>query len=408
VTLDEHELRAAAERSTGLGDWGDDESWTVGLGVLVAALDQLGAEPALLQSARDELVSKLEIRLRLVADERRHPEVTSERIERPLIVVGLPRTGTSILFNLLSLDPVARPPQRWEATSPWPAPERTTYDSDPRIAAMESAIEALLATTPELRAIHPYGARQPVECTVIMVLHFASTLFWTRFDVPRFGRWLIDERVPGLYRTHERVLQQLQWKGPRGRWTLKSPQHLFDLEGLLETYPDACLVQTHREPARTMASLSSLVAAVRRSSAGDSGTNGRESSGIHGYGLEADPHAVGRSVVELWGAALERATISRRNPRIDQAVIDVAYRDTVTDPVGTVRRIYDRFGLPFTREHADRIGRHMEETKPERRGEHRYTLEEYGLDRERLAASFPAYRSRFGELLGEPAPASVS
>jgi hypothetical protein len=163
----------------------------------------------------------------------------------------------------------------------------------------------------------------------------------------------------------------------------------LNLGGLLEVYPDACLVQTHREPARSFASLASVISTTRALEAQRAG------------GAKPDRKAIGRSVRQLWGAGLERATTVRRDPRIDRAVLDIAYGDTVGDPVGTVKRIYERFDLPFTPQLADRIDQHLAETAKARSG-HRYTLEEFGLERAEIETSLPAYRARFGELLGEP------
>jgi hypothetical protein len=386
-------LLEEAERETGLSDWGDDQSWRGCLAVLVDSINAMQAPVDVIEPGRLDLVRLLATRLRLVEDERRHPEVAAQEIDRPVIVIGLPRTGTTILFDLLALDPAARAPQTWEVRWPWPAPERESYTTDPRIAELQAAFDAMTTAAPEVKPLHPWRATLPEECNTIMIYHFASVTFWARLHVPKYVDWLLAERAPGVYRTHKRILQQLQWKGPRGRWTLKSPAHQLDLEGLLATYPDACLIQTHREPARSFASLASMVATLRR--AGSRALPGAAA-------VVTDPVEVGRSAAKLWGGALERSTISRRDPRIDAAVLDIAYRDLVVDPAGTVRRIYERFDLPWSDDYGEVVEQRMHESAGEHQGQHRYTLEEFGLDEDELRDRFPAYRERFGDLLGEP------
>ena len=154
-----------------------------------------------------------------------------------------------------------------------------------------------------------------------MALHFASASYWAKYGLNSYAEWLVDTEVEGLYRTHKRALQQLQWKGPSGRWTLREPIHQLNLTQLAATYPDARFVQTHRDPARTIPSAASFVWTIQR---------------LLTPGM--DRVDTGRAAARLFGSALERSTRAREDPALDARVIDVAYRDTVTDPVGTVQR----------------------------------------------------------------------
>jgi len=174
----------------------------------------------------------------------------------------------------------------------------------------------------------------------------------------------------------------VQWHGPTGRWTLKSPGHLLDLEGLLAVYPDACLIWTHRDPSFVMGSLSSLVTPFRRLAGGDD-----------------DPIRLGASTELLWGAALERGTASRHDERIEDAILDVPFRDVVSDPVGLVERIHDHFGLPFDPVHRDRIVHHLANQPDHRPGGHQYSLEHFGHDPDEIAKRFSSYYDRFGDLI---------
>src|SRR5215472_4449248 len=313
--LELEDALAAAQESTGLSDWGADDSWHAGLSEVLASTRQ-DPRPAVRESVTAEVARLLALRLRLAADEAAHPGITAAPVRRPLIIVGFPRTGTTYLHELLSLDPAARAPLAWESRTPWPAPDAATFGSDPRIAAAQARFDAMLATRPEFQAMHAFGAQLPAECQEIMMLHFASANFWHRFGLSSYAAWFAAARRSGKYRTHKRVLQELQWKGPPGRWTLKSPEHMFDLAELLETYPDACLVQTHRDPATAMASLARLIYTNQAM-----------------YIPQADPREVGSVVRALWGTAFERVMADRALPGVDVAVLDIAYRDLVARPV---------------------------------------------------------------------------
>ncbi len=385
MALDVDELLERAKQACGLSDWGADQAFRVGLQQLTEAGKTAGIPPAAIAALEDQIVSLLVTRLHFVEDENQHPEITSLPIERPLILTGLARTGTTILHSLCALDPAGRPPQTWEAESPWPAPEIATYATDPRIALAQKSIDARLAAMPILRTMHPWGATLPADCLPFLALSFVTTRFMASFYVPDYTHWLSTTHPEGIYRTHKRALQQLQWRGPRGRWILKEPQHLLHLPDLMDAYPDACIVQTHRDPVRTIPSVASLIGTIQAINKPD-----------------IDKQATGRQVLQVFGAHLERSTIARQDPNRDGRILDIAYRDTVQDPVGTVRRIYDHFALPFTEEHALRIAQHMKDQPKDKHGVHTYSAEEFGLDPEALKALAPAYRQRFELLLGEP------
>lgn len=388
TTLDVGALCEAAQRNTGLTDWGGDRSFLTGLGKLVESVEEMGCADLLRGSVAAQAVSLLETRLRLEEDARLNPQILLGPIERPLIVTGLPRTGTTWLFELLALDPVVRAPLDWEVQSPWPAPESATWKIDPRIAAAQAGYEAMLAAAPELATMHHFDARGPQECNAITQYHFASSNFWASYAVPKYIDWLTAERPEGVFNTHRRILQQLQWKGPRGRWTLKSPPHLLMIHDLLEAYPDACIIHTHREPAKMVASLANMVRALRQVRFPD-------------VPELTEPKAVARSVLHHFGTALERATEARTDPAIDRRFVDVAYRDTVANPIGTVRRIYDAFGLPWTAEYEKRLHDHIGAQHATGHGKHRYDPEEFGIRELALQEQLPHYRARFGDLLSD-------
>ena len=387
-SLDANHLTSLAEAETGLAAWGSDLTFREGLGRLIASAEDLPFADKVRDPLQAELVRLLATRLRLEDDAARHPAILLGRVDKPLIVTGMPRTGTTWLFELLSLDPATRAPLDWEVAEPWPAPEAATFETDPRIARVQGAYEAMLKVAPELATMHNFHAQLPQECNSITTLHFASSNFWASYDVPDYLRWLSFETPQGVFNTHRRMLQQLQWKGPRGRWLLKSPPHLLMLEDLLAAYPDACLVQTHREPTRIVASLGSMIRALRRVRFPD-------------VPELLEPKAIARSVLLHFGQALEQGTQSRENPTVDRRFVDVAYRDTISAPLTVLRRIYDHFDLPWTEVFERRVTDHLAAERQTGHGAHKYSLEEFGVPELDIPSQFPNYRARFGDLLSD-------
>jgi hypothetical protein len=379
-------LEQAARDAAGLADFGADTGWREGFERLLAAVEAMQPNDDLRRLATQAIVGQLVTRLRFVEDDRLHPEIAQQDVGNPLVVIGLPRTGTTISYDLLCLDPAVRAPREWEWYIPWPPTEAATFESDERIAQVTAMYDNWLKHAPQLLDIQRFDCTQPGECNHGMQYHFGSTNFAAELGVPEYSEWLRESEVKGQYVSHKRLLQNFQWKGPRGRWTLKSPQHLFDLPALLDAYPGAMLVWTHRDPALTFSSLSSFIAGF-----------------LAAFGGDKDKPAIGREVVETWVAAMSRALEARRDPAIESRIIDLAHKDVVADPLGAVRRIHDRFGLPFSAEHESRIRRFLIENPAAKRiGKHRHSPEEFGIDLAELRMRMADYYSRFGDLLGRP------
>jgi Sulfotransferase family len=387
MPLDIPAMIAGAQTATGLTDWGSDQSWRIGLDVFVSAIEAMPATPALRSTVHQRIGQILETRLRLEADARAHPEIIAQTIERPLIVIGLPRTGTTITYDLLTQDPASRAPREFELYIPWPASDVVTFDHDPRIGVVQAMYDNYLAHAPELASIQRLDCTQPGECNHGMTFHFAGSNFWAEYGVPLFAEWIKTVVPEGLYRTHKRLLQQFQWRGPKGRWVLKSPHHLFDLEGLIDAYPDAGLIWTHRDPVSTFSSLASMVAGLQKAIGGGS-----------------DKQAIGRGVFDLWSVAMARATkVRESNPAIEARIIDLAHRDVVNDPKGAMRRIYDRFDVPFSDDYAARIAHFLtEHPAASRLGKHKHSAEEYGIDPDAVHERLADYYARFGPMLAKP------
>jgi len=376
--LDEEGLLAAARRRTGLQDFGEG-SFREGLGALVTSLREEARLSTLGRvAARGQLLGHLCSRLAVVDWVRRHPEVREERIERPLVVIGLPRTGTTLLSNLLSLDPLLRAPLFWETREPCPPPDLATRGEDPRIAAAAREIRRLYRLVPAMRAMHPMGASLPNECVTLLALDFRCLQFETQFPAPGYGRWLEGADPRPAYRMHRLVLQLLQSRLPTQGWSLKTPNHLWQLPTLLEFYPDARLVWTHRDPARVVPSVASLVSAFHRT-----------------FCREVDP----RRVAADWNAklrlGLDRALAFDRAQGGKDWCFHLPYAELVEDPLRAVRRLYAHFGDEVGPLHERRMRAWLRETPAELHGRHRYELADFGLAPGALSEQYADYRARF-------------
>jgi hypothetical protein len=374
--LEAEDLIGAARRRTRLVDFGGDDFRT-GLKVLLHSL----AEEARLTTigriaARKRILGLLETRLRLVDHRARNPEVALERIERPMFVLGLPRTGTTVLYGMLASNPAMRSPSSWEVARPFPPP--TGIEDPARVAAMDKDFAGFLKIAPGLDVIHPLGSRLPQECLALQAPQFMSYEFPTTFPVPGYWAWLREQDVRPAYEFEKTFLQHLQSQHHGERWILKTPAHLMWLDTLLAVFPDALLVHTHRNPAAVLASVSSLMQGFR----------GAMSDAV-------DARAVGREQLEAWTWGLERA-MAVRDRLGPERVIDVQYDDTVNDPVGTVHRVYEHFDLERTTAVDDAVRSYLADNPRDKHGTHRYTLQEFGLDPDEVDAAFSTYRERFG------------
>jgi len=254
--LDPERLLREATAQAGSDDFGAD-TWQEGYALLLEGLTQEAELTELgLEIAAADVVTSLTNRLRVTAWRKEHPDVAQGRIDRPIVIVGQPRTGTTILYDLLAQDPALRAPLTWEVDRPVPPPLPETYATDPRIAEVQGSIDLAEQLMPGFLAFHPIGARLGQECVRITGGDFRSMIFPTQYRVPTYNRWLLHEAdLAPAYEYHRSYLQHLQ-SGVGGQWLLKSPCHLWHLEALAGEYPDALVVQTHRDPLKVIASVS--------------------------------------------------------------------------------------------------------------------------------------------------------
>jgi hypothetical protein len=365
VPLDEQRMLADASRTTGETDFGP-ATFHEGLGRFIASLESDACLTPLGRFiARKDITMTLENRLGVLGWHARHPEISEQRVRRPIVIIGMARTGTTILHHLLTQDPNVRVPLTWEVDRPCPPPETATYDTDPRIDQIERTLARSESLIPDFRRMHPMGARLAQECVRITSTEFASMLFQTVYRVPSYARWLHEKADLGpAYRIHRKFLQLLQWRCPRGRWVLKSPGHLWSLPALLAEYPDACLVATHRDPLKVLSSVTSLTTTLR-AMASD----------------RIDPVDIAREWSHWNSRAFDAAVTARESGLVKpENVIDVQFRELMADPLAVIRRIYDKFDLELTDDAAERMRRHLTENPDDKHGKHAHRFADTGLD----------------------------
>ncbi len=364
-SLDADGLLAVARDLTGLDELGED-SWREGLGRLIeslreeAALSDRGA-----MAVAGDLTGYLANRLRVTDWHRRHPELARDDVTPPIVIVGQARTGTTILFDVLAQDPAHRVPLTWEVDRPVPPPETDTYDTDSRIAEVQAQLDLVDLALPGFKAMHPMGARLGQECVRITGGDFRSMIFPTQYRVPSYARWLLHEAdMAPAYRWHRRVLQLLQSRHRRPRWVLKSPGHVWCLGALLAEYPNALLVQTHRDPLRVVASTASLLATLRR--------------------LASDDTSIPAAAAEFAGYLLDgfdRSVTARQDGTVPaERVMDVHFRAFLADPLATVHAVYERLDLELSPEGERRMRAFLAAHPQDEHGGHRYQLADTGMD----------------------------
>lgn len=366
-------LVRAARRRTRLHDFGD-EWFLEPLTVLVESIEREARLSTLGRAImRTRLVDALSTRLRVHDLLHRHPEITELPLPRGLVIAGLQRTGTTLLHRLLGADPRVRALRSWEAMDPVPAPG---HSPRARLHRAWLAQRALAYLSPQFFAIHPVEHAQPEEDVLLLDLSFMSQSPEAMMWVPSYSRWLEQADHGPAYRYLRQLLQILLWQEPGQAWVLKTPHHMEYLDVLLETFPEAVVVQTHRDPRKTMPSFCSMV--------------------CHGAALLSDHVDVPR-LSEHWlrkaGRMVERSHQARAVGPADRFV-DVAYRDLLEDPVTHVQRLYERIDLPFDAAARRAVARRRAGQTRHKYGRHHYRLEDFGLSEASIERVLGAYRQR--------------
>ena len=377
-SLEPASIEAAARDRAKTQDLGGD-SYREPLAIYTRALEEEAQLTTFGRVAiRGMLINSLTNRAKLHAWSQEHPELRQEKIAQPWVILGLPRTGTSLLSQLIGLDPLARAPLHWEAAHPIPPPSLAEAAEDPRIAQTTKELEQLLSLNPALRAMHPFGATLAQECIALMLYDLRCLAMETQAHVPSYGRWLRQCDMTPAYAQHKLALQALQSTQPTERWILKTPNHLWCLPTLFDFYPDARVIWTHRDPAPVITSLASLNTALQRT-----------------FTTVRDPALVGNEwrAKAFHGVSAGMAFDEKAEAGWCQHVL---YRDLLDDPIATVERIYASFGEEIGALHRRRIEAWLRDRHQTAFGRHQYDPADFGWTVEDIALQFEPYRSRYG------------
>jgi hypothetical protein len=365
------DLHESASRLTGLTDFGVDD-YTDGLAVILesyardAKLTPLGQKVA-----RVGLRGALAARLLSQAGWAAHPEYADLPIERPVFVTGLPRSGTTALHRLLTANPAHQGLELWLAEMPQPRPPRETWAANPVFQHIQAGYQRHHVEHPEFMGVHYIAADTVEECWQLLRQTLRSVSYECLAHLPTYSAWLREQDWTGSYRRHQRNLQLIGLTEPGHRWVLKNPSHLFALDAILAVYPDALIIQTHREPRTVIGSMCSLAAHA-----------------TDGWSQTFRGPVIGRDQLELWARGLSEFAAARA--RHDQAqFLDVDYADFTADPIGTAESVYAHFDLPYSGAAADAVrALHATASEGQARPAHSYALADFGLTAEQVSERF--------------------
>lgn len=373
--LNADELIAEAQRTTGLQRF-DSDSFREGLHILVEDLNREAPAEHFVERNRKDIVAALATRLKATAYLDAHPELLRRPIEKPVFVFGMPRTGTTLLSNLLSADPARRSPLTWEIDDPVPPPTTETLYTDPRALARLEAERQMLAAHPEMGKYYRGSAIYPNECMFFMIHDFKGLLWEGRGKLPNYRDWLFATDMTSAYIYHKRFLQLLQANAP-GVWNLKMPSHGLWLPTLLKIYPDARLIWTHRDPLTVVGSFCSLMT-------------------LSNMGSTDKNHAEWISENYFWQAVEHANRIMDTREKLGhERIIDVHYADLIRNPIPTMRLLYKALGDELTPEADARMKAWLDDNPQDKFGKHEYKLKQYGLTEDEVLKRFQRYLSQY-------------
>jgi len=370
-------LLEAARKATGLDDFGD-MSFLNALRVLLPAYDEEARlSPFGRMMVNQELAGILKSRLCTEHAWKQRPEVLEASIHRPIFILGLPRSGTTALHHLLAQDPGNQVLEYWLGAAPGARPPRGEWADDPRYKQAVRGLRTMYYLDPSLKAIHMMTAEGPDECRHLFLQSFLDHTFDHNATIASYTKWFERQDMRPAYARHRDILKLIGSGQPERRWVLKYPAHMRNLRVLLEIYPDACIVQTHRDPARVLPSVCSLVAGWR---------------GLYEDGV--DSHTIGRWQLDFLSEMIEEAMRVREVSKPEQ-FHDLHFQELVKDPVGALRRMYEYFGFELSAEAERRMQIWHRENPQGKHGGHSYTAEQFGLSQAEMRERFRRYSERF-------------
>lgn len=382
--LDAGGILREARRSTGLTDWGSDD-FIEPLERLLQTARHKGLTGIARFSTHQICVKAVQNRLWIEDYIRRHPEVEDIPIERPVFILGFPRTGTTLLQNLMAQGEGLRPLRFWELSAPVPAHADRERDLRIRKRRAAAIVRAAYFVAPEQRQIHQLGVETAEECWPLFFNAFQVMNYDLTAEFRDFGDWMMGRDMVPAYAYYKRQLQILAHHTPTRHFVLKCPEHLWFVRALLEVFPDACVVWTHRDPVASVASYCSLSSLQRRM--------------LYGH---IDRPAIGAHIRDRFRVGVERAMAARAQIGDDSRFFDVDFKSLVTDPIAMVRRIEDHFGLPQAPGSGADMQAWLDNGRKDKRGRHRYSADQWGLDAAAIHAEYAPYIERFSIPLRAP------
>lgn len=381
IPLDEDSLISRAKANTDLSDFGSDD-WYEPFKVFIKALDEesdLNLMGRLM--TRSDILMHLQARLQIEDTYKRHPDIDDQQLSPVIMIVGSGRSGTSAIQNLLSLDPDNGTPKTWEALFPCPPPEAKTYHIDPRIGIAHQRIDQWNRVTPEIVAMHEFAGDMPTELIQLETLAFQNGGWLDLYGlVPSFDGYLRAANYEHSLRYAKRVLKLLQWKNPRERWLLKSPDCMRYMPQLFKVFPDTQLVWMHRDPIKCVSSMVSLIGTL--------------------FWIRSDRPLSEQAIAQLTNPAGLASHFDRVMDQIDQGLIpqsqlrSVQYLDFVNDALDTVEKLYRGMGLELTGRAKDAMQRYMREHPREQRPAHKYSSGDAARQQDERKL-FERYQTRF-------------
>lgn len=373
MTFSADELEEGARAATGLDDFGSSY-YREGLERTVDALNNeadLNDLGRIMQHATTS--NALIQRLKIIDTYKHSPEIADEIIDGPVVVIGLPRTGTTALSHLVAADPQFRSLRTWESQAPTPPPQDATRHTDPRIAQCAEGLAMIDQMFPEFKTMLNSEPEAATECQDLMGMSFRTFHFDGVVRVPSYVEWLIDCDMRETYSFHKDVLKLLQWHCKPNLWHLRTPVHMFALDAFVDAYPNAKFLWSHRDPAKVLGSVCSLIAYVRSWSSD-----------------RREPGELGAEQLAWWAEGMRRA-MEFRSKFGDDRFVDVPFAALQTDPIDTIADSYKKLGLEFTDSARVKVRQWADEHKPGHRGTHSYELADYGLTPEQVREAFRDY-----------------